>query len=438
MTTLKAPYFEPRLRKDGETLCRFTASPKLRKLGFVTFDYYTDGPPLEPHEAQELGFAPSTTQNLPFTHPGRLMSVGEAVAAAHIVAKMIEHQLDNPQDETDIRLHAQAKPMNIDHLLDDYFETEEFNNLAPKTQLGYKSWAVLIRKYFGDQRPKALDEISIIETYWAARNSRGERLAYGAVQILRIVYKWGRSRSRKWKHHAPGIEWSGLKIPTPKPRVRVGTDEELDAIMLAAENPLKIHQLTGAKINEKRPSELLPRPSLADALMIALWTAQRQTDILLLTSPNLSRGRCALQQSKGGKFVSVPLMDPLKQRIAELKRRKMQRGWGDRPQIILTDVNGIPYQTKAATNTTFSSYFCRVRNLAAEICPSVADFQFRDLRDTALTRLGAAGCDIWEIISWSGHNPDTAMQVIKHYMAIDQSFADRAGEKLAKHLAKGH
>ncbi len=71
-----------------------------------------------------------------------------------------------------------------------------------------------------------------------------------------------------------------------------------------------------------------------------------------------------------------------------------------------------------------------IRASATKICPSVADLRDQDLRDTAVTWLALAGCDIWEICLITGHSFKTAAEVLKHYLAIHPDMATSAMNKM--------
>jgi hypothetical protein len=63
-------------------------------------------------------------------------------------------------------------------------------------------------------------------------------------------------------------------------------------------------------------------------------------------------------------------------------------------------------------------------------CPSLADFRDQDLRDTSVTWQALAGATIPEIISVTGHTPQSATQILKHYLAVHPEMADKAIGKM--------
>lgn len=63
-------------------------------------------------------------------------------------------------------------------------------------------------------------------------------------------------------------------------------------------------------------------------------------------------------------------------------------------------------------------------------CPAIAGLRDQDLRDTAVTWLGRAGCTVPEIASITGHSYGSIHNVLKHYLALHPDMADAAIGKL--------
>ena len=97
----------------------------------------------------------------------------------------------------------------------------------------------------------------------------------------------------------------------------------------------------------------------------------------------------------------------------------------------------------------YSHVFAEIRAIAVEgikaedgswivaPCPSLADFQERDLRDTAVTWMALAGATIPEIINVTGHSAESAVQILKHYLARDAGMADAAIMKMVSWYEAG-
>ncbi len=78
----------------------------------------------------------------------------------------------------------------------------------------------------------------------------------------------------------------------------------------------------------------------------------------------------------------------------------------------------------------------RGRDLAAVLdgftpYASLDGFRDQDLRDTAVTWLALAGCDLAEIASITGHSLKTVQDVFKHYLGMHPELARSAIAKLS-------
>jgi hypothetical protein len=69
-------------------------------------------------------------------------------------------------------------------------------------------------------------------------------------------------------------------------------------------------------------------------------------------------------------------------------------------------------------------------------CPSVADFTFPDLRDTAVTWYPRASSTVPEIASITGHTLASIYAILKHCQALDAELADNAVRKLVDYMER--
>jgi len=74
----------------------------------------------------------------------------------------------------------------------------------------------------------------------------------------------------------------------------------------------------------------------------------------------------------------------------------------------------------------FRHLFAELRKLAE----LPRDFQYRDLRRSAVIRLARAGCTIPEIVSITGHSLKTVHTILSTYMPPDSTVARNAIRKL--------
>lgn len=153
------------------------------------------------------------------------------------------------------------------------------------------------------------------------------------------------------------------------------------------------------------------------AFMLALWTGQRQGDLLRLPWSAYDGDRVRLKQSKTGARVVVPVGAPLKVLLDESKKRAV---------TILA--------TEAGTSWTESGFRASWRTACKRA--GVSGVTFHDLRGTAVTRLAQAGCSEAEIATITGHSlKDVGAILDSHYLKRDDSLGISAIRKREAHEA---
>src|SRR5204862_6062218 len=108
------------------------------------------------------------------------------------------------------------------------------------------------------------------------------------------------------------------------------------------------------------------------ALMLALWTGQRQGDLLRLPWSSYDGSHIRLRQSKSGRRIAMPAGAPLKAPLDATERRG---------PLILTNSYGRPW-TSVGFRTAWSKTCSRA---------GIGGITFHDLRGTAVVRLAIAG-----------------------------------------------
>jgi len=148
------------------------------------------------------------------------------------------------------------------------------------------------------------------------------------------------------------------------------------------------------------------------ALLLALWTGQRQGDLLRLPWSAYNGTHIRLRQSKGGTRVVIPVGAPLKAALDAAPKRS---------PIMLTTAYGKPW-----TPDGFRASWGKACKRAA-----VIGVTFHDLRGTAVTRLAIAGCTEAEIATVTGHSLRSVRAIIDtHYLNRDPVLAESAIRKL--------
>lgn len=158
-------------------------------------------------------------------------------------------------------------------------------------------------------------------------------------------------------------------------------------------------------------------PEMRLALTIALWTGQRQGDLLRLPWRSYDGKTIKVKQSKTGTRVVIPVGASLKAVLdAELRRAT----------TILANTRGHPW-----TAAGFQTMWAKACSKAG-----VHGRTFHDLRGTAVTRLALAGCSAAEIGSLTGHSlRDVDAILDAHYLGGKLELAEQAIRKLEAYEA---
>ena len=283
------------------------------------------------------------------------------------------------------------KPSNtIVALLDAYESSPEFKLLAEATRKGYRVHLRAIAIEFGDFPIEGL----------LNRKARAEFLAWRD----RMALSSRRGADYRFAVLARVISWSfnrGLAPINP------------------LERPGRLYRASrrdNVWSGEDETNFLTKAPEhLHLALLLALWTGQRQGDLLRLTWSAYDGQTIRLKQQKTGARVAIPVGEPL--RIALDARRVCIPD----AVTILTTIAGHPW-----TQDGFRASWRKGCDAAG-----VADLTFHDLRGTAVTRLAIAGCTVAEIGTITGHGlRDVGAILDSHYLSRDPALALSAIAKL--------
>ena len=149
-------------------------------------------------------------------------------------------------------------------------------------------------------------------------------------------------------------------------------------------------------------------------LLLALWTGQRQGDLLHLTWLAYDGKHIRLRQSKTGTRVQVRVGAPLKVALDEAAKTK-------RSPTILLNSDGRPW-----THDGFRASWGKASDKAG-----IVSVTFNDLRGTAVTRLALVGCTEAEIATITGHSLRDVRSILDaHYLSRDPALGESAIHKL--------
>jgi integrase len=273
-------------------------------------------------------------------------------------------------------------------LLQEYQASEDFTGLADSTRHGYVGLIRRIEKEFGDFPLAALTDRRTRGVFlkWRERYAAGSgyRQADYAWTVLARILSWGLDR--------------GLALANPCTRGgRLYRGSRRDIVWTAADEALFL----------ERAAAHLHLP-----LILALWTGQRQGDLLRLPWSAYDGTHIRLRQGKTGVSVVIPVGTPLKVALAATPKLS---------PIILVKRDGKPW-TSAGFQTAWSRT-CKAVGLVG--------LTFHDLRGTAVTRLAIAGATEPEIATITGHSLRSVRAILDtHYLARDQALAESAIAKL--------
>ncbi len=275
-------------------------------------------------------------------------------------------------------------------LLLQYQDSDDFRSLADSTRRSYVPLIMRIESSFGDFPLAALTDRRTRGVFMAWRDqialSAGRRQADYAWTVLARTQSWSLNR--------------GLISANPCERGgRLYRGSRAEKIWTADDE---------AAFLKKAPAHLHL------ALMLALWTGQRQGDLLRLPWSAYDGTHIKLKQRKTGARVVVKVGGPLKAALDATPKRST---------IILTNSESKPW-----TSDGFRASWGKACKAA-----DVVGVTFNDLRGTAVTRLALVGATEAEIATITGHSLRGVRAILDtHYLSRDPKLGDSAITKLEK------
>ena len=238
---------------------------------------------------------------------------------------------------------------------------------------------------FGSLPIEALSDRRIRQDFfeWRDQFASTPRTADYAWSILRRVLSWAYDRGKIDINHAikPGRLYDSDRSDL------IWLPEHVEAFFNVASDELKL------------------------ALKLAIYTGQRQGDLLKMTWGQYDGAWIDHRQSKGKKRVAVPVHRDLKKMLDRAPRRST---------LILTTPTGLPWK---------SDWF-RNRWREASVAAGIKDLHFHDLRGTAVTMLAEAQCSNAEIAAITGHTMNSVETILVKYLSLTRDLARSAMTKL--------
>lgn len=280
--------------------------------------------------------------------------------------------------------HTPPPPGQLAALLRDYEASSAFGKLTEGTQKDYRRYLALIRAEFGDMPLAVAQDKRARGVFkeWRDTMRATPRKADLAWTVLARVLAWAYDAGRI----TANVCEKGGRLHSADRSEKVWTEEQ---VMRAMRMPAHLRA----------------------AFVLALWTGQRQGDLLRLPWSAYDGRTIRLRQSKTGARVAIPASDEL---------REMLDGMARVGPLILTTRGGRPWTSdgfRASWQTACKAV-------------GVAGVTFHDIRGTAITRLAEAGCTEAEIASITGHSIGTVANVVGRYLARSEQLAGAAVAKL--------
>jgi len=283
---------------------------------------------------------------------------------------------------------------SLGDIIDDYLVSGLFKKSSASHQRALRSYLELIRKAFGTMPLQVIEDRRARGDFrkWRDRFISTPRKADYAWSTLSRLMTFAIDRGHITVNPCTG----GGRLYGADRADKVWGADDLRLFLEIASTPLQ------------------------RALMLALWTGQRQGDLLRLTWSAYDGRVIRLKQSKGKARVPVPVGGAIKDMLdAMLEERKAAKN--EKAVTILTNSKGQPW-----TGDGFRTSWDKAYKKAG-----IADLHFHDLRGTAATRLALAGCTVPEIASITGHSLKTVQEILdRHYLGGRLELAEAAIKKL--------
>jgi integrase len=161
-------------------------------------------------------------------------------------------------------------------------------------------------------------------------------------------------------------------------------------------------------------------PEMQHALMLALYTAARQGDLIRLSWNNYD-GRSIIYRpakTRRRNRVEVPLPAFLCRIFNDMKREKKRT-------TILAERKGAPWR-----EDNFRHEWIRICAAAG-----IDDLHWHDLRGTTVTLLWEEGCNDAQIAAITGHSLKSVAEILNRYTGRTKALAEQAAARLERRLS---
>jgi integrase len=272
-------------------------------------------------------------------------------------------------------------------LISEFRASSEYSSLSDSTKRAYAAYLRMIETEFGDMPIEALSDPEVRGEFkrWRDGMTDTPRKADYAWTTLARVLSVAQDNGRIPVNPCQ----RGGRLYKADRLDKIWTEEDIARFLAVA------------------------TPGLAMAAMLALWTGQRQGDLLRLPWSAYDEKYIRLRQSKTGRNVTIPVSKHLKAILDGADRVSTQ---------VLTNAHDRPWTSDGFRTSWVKT--CIKAALRDEL-------HFHDLRGSAVVRLAIAGATVPEIATFTGHSlKDVEAILDKHYLGRDVRLAENAVRKL--------
>jgi integrase len=280
----------------------------------------------------------------------------------------------------------------LQSIINAYLKSPQFAQKAPRTKLDYNGAVLKIEQKWGSYPLDVIEDPKIRRRFLEWRDGMAissPRQADAVLGVLRIILEFGRDRGMLAFNHATRPK----KVYRADRSDKLWLPEHIAAFRAVAS------------------------PEMRLALELALWTGQRQGDLLRLGWASYGGKRITLRQGKRHRKIDMPVAAPLRVLLDKSPRRAL---------TILTAPNGKPWRT--TPKPTHFQHHWRKATLAA----GLDGLHFHDLRGTTCTLLAEAGATPSEIAAMLGWTVSTVNRMLDTYQSMTASLSDSAVAKLER------
>ncbi|MFZ1430580.1 MAG: tyrosine-type recombinase/integrase [Geminicoccaceae bacterium] len=275
------------------------------------------------------------------------------------------------------------RPGTFAALVDRYRKSDRWRELAPRTRKDYERHLTELMKPFGAQLVAGFTPRAVAAYRATLKPGRQGNMR---LQVLSLLLSYAREQGLVADN--PALRHRRFKLTK---REAYWSDEAIATFMASDK----------------------ASPAMRLALMLGLWTGQREDDVLHMRWSDIKDGWLTIRQRKVGKLVSLPIGAPLAAYLGDVAKAGI---------VILLGERGAPF-----TTNWFSQSFGR----AARACGLVG-LTFLDTRRTAVVNLAEAGCTTGEIASITGHSIAETQRILDTYWVASRPQAEAAISKLVR------